>query len=757
MLLQRFNWYIKCFIPILFLNSCLPGEDDVSARYNAINQRALIESSGIDLSRAAHSHMAYLTAKAMRRKNALGNTALTTTATVTAGNAMPVPPSWIKVVECSPFSVITYFTAPPKGIASLTASNGPMTWALGKRFGWESVGVQTTGGTQYPPKASDLNCHNKVGGDIVMGSPIFVLGFRYNTTALPDPMKTTQPVFTRDITIPCPAGTSGAVKRQQVCQLVFSDTETSHENTQIKLGAGGVVNDVQRLTKKWECTQDETAPPTPLTTEEIAAYCLDPANSITKQPDNTIVMDAESLKELLENNNPTGTYSFVCRSSANGNCIAEPYIPSERTFLRCDENIPPARFVINPTLPPTLTVNGDLQGDVGLTRDCGSQWTGSLEARYLARRCNLILINQDGQEENVSTAQTIYQIAYSGAKCSRDLVTTMNCPAGQGLDANKQLPVTRRMVMNEYMALDWTPTKNTPKAWNTSKPATKDSRAEVLATALARGYVVPDLTDAELAAASGNDGMWSEAIVDAMNRAKPGSASKDIIACNNSGNPCSNGSSSNNIDIWVDTGALQNGNYGGGRVVLVNRVCSGTGSCNPIMGLVQPMCNGICTDNGDIEILESSFEALLTSYLAKVDTPLPPENAIARLNPSVSLPLFNDANALCELASSSAKRLMIFGVFDESIDFDKVVQCPALPNQAFTSVRDMMDAAVDKYRSNGGDLFIFANHITLGNEGKPVYHLLNPSDFNETGLVSTTITNWLINPIPRPDPCTIVR
>jgi hypothetical protein len=468
-------------------------------------------------------------------------------------------------------------------------------------------------------------------------------------------------------------------------------------------------------------------------------------------------MDAESLKELLENNNPTGTYSFVCRSSTNGNCIAEPYIPSERTFLRCDENIPPARFVINPTLPPTLTVNGDLQGDVGLIRDCGRQWTGSLEARYLARRCNLILINQDGQEENVSTAQTIYQIAYSAAKCSRDLVTTTNCPAGQGLDSSKQLPVTRRMVMNDYIAMDWTPTKTTPKAWNTSKPATKDSRAEVLSTALVRGYVVPDLTDAELAAASGNDVMWSEAIVDAMNRAKPGSASKDIVACNNSGNPCSSGSSGNIIEIWVDTAALQNGNYGGGRIALTDRLCSGTGSCNPILGVDQPICNGICADNGEIEILESSFEALLTSYLSKIDNPLPPENAIVRLNPSASLPLFNDPTVLCELASSQAKRLIIFGIFDETQDFNKPEGCPALGGGTFNAVRDMMDAAVDKYRSNGGDLFIFANHITLGNEGKPVYHLLNPNDFTEAGLISKTIRSWLINPIPKPDPCTIVR
>lgn len=759
MLLRKISFLLS----VALLSGCLPGEDDVAARYNAINQRALIESSGIDLSRAAHSHMAYLTAKAMRRKNVLGDTELTTTPTVTAGNTMPIPPSWIKVVECSPFSVMTYFTAPPKGISSLTASNGPMTRALGKRFGWESVGVQTAGGTQYPTKAASLHCVNKAGSDIADGSPIFVLGFNYNTTTLPDPRKTTQPTFTRDITVPCPTGTSGVVKRQQVCQLVFTDTETNVENTQIKLGANGAVNDVQRLTKNWECTPDDMATPAPLTADEIAAYCRDPANDITKQSDNAIVMDVESLKELLENNNPSGTYSFVCRSSANGTCLAEPYIPGERTFLRCDENKPAARFVINPTLPPTLSANGELQGNPAETRDCGRGWKGTLEARYLARRCNLILVNQDGQEENVSTAQTIYQIAYSGAKCSRELVTTIACPVADGLDSTRQLPVTRRMVMNDYLALEWTPTKSTPKSWNTSKPATNDSRGEVKAIAQTQSYVVPDISEADLSAASGNDAIWSEAIVDAMNRAKPGSASKDIISCDNSGDPCSSGPPNNNIEIWVDTAPLRN--YGGAIINMPKLVCStNQAACNPILGRNQDMCgNGECLQpplsdpNRVIQISGSDFETLLSDYLQKTGSPLPPNNNISRLDPAASLPLLNEPNVVCQLASSSAPRLMIFAIFDESQDVVTNVDCPALPGKTYTSIREMINDAVAAYKARGGDLLIFANHLTLGTEGQPVHHDLDVTAFNETGLVSTTISNWLINPIVPPNPCNLIN
>lgn len=742
----------------LLVGACSP-DDDVSAKYNAINQRALLEASGLDLSRAANNHMGYLTAKAMRRKNVLGESALTDTESVT-DNPVPEVPGWIKVVECSPFSVMTYFTATPKGVSSLMASGGIMSKAIGNRFGWDSVGVQTANGTQYPTKAVKLHCINKVGTDIVVGSPIFVMGFNYDAITLPDPMKTTEPEFTRDITIPCPAGISGAVKRQQVCKLVFSDTETTPENLQIQIGTEGPFNEVQRLNKKWECTPDDNAPPEPLTTQEIADYCRDPVNDIAKEPDNTIVMQAESLKELLENNNQDGKYSFVCRSNGNGSCIAEPYYPSEHTFLRCDENIPPARFVVNPVLPPMLSPNGDLQGNPGETRDCGRGWHGELKARYMARRCNLVKVNQNGQEETVSTAQTIYQIAYAGAKCSRDMATTIACPVMQGSDPNKRLPVVRRYTMNDYLALDWTPTKNVPKAWNNTAPATRDSRGEVLGTALAQGFVVSDMSQTDLNSVSVNDEIWSEAIVDAMNRSKPGSASKNIISCDNSGNPCSNGAPDNNIEIWVDTAPLRN--YGGAILSLPQLVCTTNTSperpvCNPILGRNQSTCSGEClvdsTDLDQLPISDSNYEGLLSNYINAIQSPLPPENMIIKLEPAASLPMLNEPGVVCQLASTTAPRLIIFSHFEESFDLASNVDCPALPGRTYTSIREMIEDAVAAYKARGGDLLIFANHLTLGNEGQPVHHNLNTNDLTAEGLVSTTISGWVQNPIPRPNPC----
>ncbi|RYU93034.1 hypothetical protein [Emticicia agri] len=752
---------IPFLLSVALLSGCLPDEGDVSARYNAINQRAHIENMAGSLATSAQNLSAYLVASQMKRKKPLSDDGKILSDKPTdytvQNNPKPVPPTGIHVSSCGKYGAITYFTQTPAGVASLKQQGNIMATSLALKFGNDAVGMKNANSVQLPKKGLALGC--TVGEDIVEGSPIFVAGFLApdGLDGLPDPKKTTQPTFKRDITLPCPTGTDGVIKREQICQLKFADNETTREIGTITIG--NATNEIQRLNKSWECTPDLSTTLPPATSQEISIYCRDPSQDITKPADDVIELQVSSLKQELEGSGP-GYYTFFCRKNKDGSntCDAEPYNPEPKTYLKCDQDMPPPRFTINPYSPMQLNAIGELIGNPAENRDCGKGWYGRLTARYLTRRCQLIKV-VDGVSQVVSTPQTIYRVGYAAAQCERDLNTTVACPAIAGSNPNNRLPIVRHVTMNIPVALEWSMSKPSSNAWDTSRMSTNDSRPEIWQTADERGYVVPDISAATLDAAP-NDLIWSELLVDAMRKRNPASVSDPIISCNNAGDPCGTGGNSNGIEIWVDTGGLQNGTYTGAPISLPNLICSGSGSCNPILGQEQSICNGFCdrdADNPNIELLESSYEALLTAYLSKVDNPLPPDNSITRLNPATSLPLFNDPTVLCELASSQAKRLMIFGIFDETQDFSKPEGCPALGGGTFNSVRDMMDAAVDKYRSGGGDLYIFANHINLGNEQKPVYNNLRANDMAEGGLISTTLSNWLINPVPKPNPCANVN
>lgn len=761
---------IPLFLSVALLSACLPDEGDVSARYNAINQRAHIENMAGSLATSAQNLSGYLVASQMKRKTPLQDDGKILSDKPTdftvQNNPKPVPPTGIHVSSCGKYGAIAYFTQTPAGVASLKQQGNTMAASLVSRFGHDAVGMKDTNGIQLPKKGVTLGC--TVGDDIQDGSPIFVAGFLApdGLDGLPDPKKTTQPTFKRDITLPCPTGTDGVIKREQICQLKFDDNETTRETGTIIIGTAS--NEIQRLNKSWACTPDLSAPLPPPTLQEISVYCRDPSQDIAKPADDVIELQIPSLKQELEANGP-GYYTFFCRKNKDGSntCDAEPYNPEPKTYLKCDQDMPPPRFTVNPYSPMQLNANGELIGNPTENRDCGKGWYGKLTARYLTRRCQLMKI-VDGVSQIVSTPQTIYRVGYAQAQCEADFRTTVACPDPSqlpGSDPSRRIPVTRHVRMLKPVALDWSENKPGPAAWDTSRIATTDSRPEVLLTAGMVAVnkpqaVIPLITRAQLDSHTDTDS-WSEALTDAMYNADNDSIERKITSCNNTGDPCGVSNAQTAIEVWVDSGAL--GGYTGDSFNMDNLTCSLPPNvrCNPILGRLQSMCaGGECLRDDAVNppsyISGSSFDELITSYFTNVESPLPLGNVIQRFSPSMSLPLLNNPNVLCDMASSEVTRLMIFGVFDDTLAMDKPVQCPALGGETYINIRDMMDDAVEAYRGRGGDLIIFANHITLGNEGKPVYHLLNANIFRPTGLVTTTLASWLLNPIVPPSPCTLI-
>lgn len=756
-------------LAVIFLSSCLPDEGDVSARYNAINQRAHIENVAGSLSTSAQNLTAYLMASQMKRKTPLQNEGKILSDKPTdftvQNNPKPVPPTGVHVSSCGKYGAIAYFTEKPAGVSSLKQQGNTMAASLVSKFGHDAVGMKDTNGIQLPKKGLTLGC--TVGDDIQDGSPIFVAGFLApdGLDGLPDPKKTTQPTFKRDITLPCPTGTDGVIKREQICQLKFDDNETSRETGTIIIGTAS--NEIQRLNKSWACTPDLSAPMPPPTSQEISVYCRDPSHDIAKPADDVIELQIPSLKQELEANG-SGYYTFFCRKNKDGSntCDAEPYNPEPKTYLKCDQDMPPPRFTVNPYSPMQLNANGELIGNPTENRDCGKGWYGKLTARYLTRRCQLMKI-VDGVSQVVSTPQTIYRVGYAQAQCEADFRTTVACPDPSllpGSDPSRRIPVTRHVRMLKPVALDWSENKPSPAAWDTSRIATTDSRPEVLLTAGMVAVnkpqaVLPLITRAQLDSHTDTDS-WSEALTDAMYNADNDSIERKITSCNNTGDPCGVATASHDIQIWTDPHPLQN--MGGDIFNMINLTCStNQQQCNPILGQTQSMCGGggQCEQtqaNPYIPIIAGNFDELVNQYFDAVDSPLPPNNNILIYSPATSLPLFNDPNAVCEMASSDASRLMIFGFFDETIAFNGVAECPALPGKSYTNIRDMMDDAVEAYKARGGDLLIFANHINLGNEGKPVYHLLNANIFREDGTVTTTLRNWFLNSVVPPSPCTLI-
>ncbi len=62
---------LTLLLALASLTACLPDEGDVSARYNAINQRAHIENVAGSLATSAQNLSAYLAASQMKRKTPL--------------------------------------------------------------------------------------------------------------------------------------------------------------------------------------------------------------------------------------------------------------------------------------------------------------------------------------------------------------------------------------------------------------------------------------------------------------------------------------------------------------------------------------------------------------------------------------------------------------------------------------------------------------------------------------------------------------
>ncbi|WP_259015535.1 hypothetical protein [Emticicia fluvialis] len=755
----------------ILISGCLP---DDSERIRRINQRAVIENTARDLATSAMNLSSYLSATKMKRRALLdsdGQVVSDDANDFTVTNLqVPVPPSAITASPCGDYGAIAYYHALPSGIGSLLMHGNAMAASLVPTFGHDAVGMKSGYWIQLPKKAVELGC--TVGNDILDGSPIFVAGFALTDgmNGLPDPSKTTEPVFDRVITMPCPAGTNGVIKRDQTCRLKSKDDETVKEDGFIIIN--DAPNERQRLTKNWECTPDLSQPQTPPTTEEIAVYCRDPANDITKIPDNAVAMQMVNLKEALENNGP-GYYTFFCRPNKDGSnaCEAKPYSPEPRTFLDCGRVEPnPPRFVINPVEPLQMNENGDLIGNEQEIRECGRGWRGRLTARYLARRCTLKRNDGYNSTTIISTPQTIYRIGYAQAQCERDIETTVACPDPSlvpGSDPNKRLWVVRHARMLKPVALDWSENKPGPAAWDTTRIATTDSRTEVRETAAMSApnkppAVIPATTRAELDSIS-DSRVWSEKLVDAMRQADPSSIEAPIVSCNNNGNPCGIPTPQTGIEVWAESDRLWP-YTGDGNFTMVNLTCSVARHkrCNPILGEDQANCReGVCSQDQNEPLLYigegGRFDQLVNSYFSYVETPLPPGNAILRVAPSTSVPLFNDANAICNIASTDFSRLMIFGTYNEEYaSFDGVRQCAALGNKPYTDSRDMLDDAVDVYLAKGGELVIFTDHIKMGNEGKPVYHLLNTNIFSESGLVTTTLQSWLRNAPSAGNPCTVI-
>lgn len=461
----------------LAVTGCLPGEQDVSEKYNDINQRTQIENTGMSLMQAANSMTAYLVADSMRLKAPLSDEGITGLRSV-KDNVKPTMPPGVIAVPCGGDGIasLAYFTAQPKGVPDLKNSGETMAKALSQRFGAAFVGFKKSGdGIQLPKVAADVGC--TVGGDIIANSPIFAAGFEYKGyegtlgAVLPDAQMATQPSILRDITLPCPSGMQGVIKREQECKLISSSDKK--EKAKVQLGDDKYANTVSRLDKEWRCNPDLATPLSP-TADEITQYCIDPNAGLAKQPDNTINLATDNVKRILETG--AGVYDFKCRRNADGtnSCDAQPYTPPanvpRNTVLRCDPRPVPEQYVINPVLPvqvdsagkvisetPAATKTGAILGN----RSCGQGWMGDLIAGYQVRACQLVKI-ENGVTTPIKLAQTIYKIGYVGARCTAPpKEATYSCP--RPYDGNVILRESNYMTkplalqLGNAPAGDWSP------------------------------------------------------------------------------------------------------------------------------------------------------------------------------------------------------------------------------------------------------------------------------------------------------------
>ncbi|WP_147276949.1 hypothetical protein [Runella aurantiaca] len=703
------------------------------------------------------------------RKSPLGDTALTTLPTIPEDRRpKPVHPVGVVVKPCGAFGTLAYFNRQPRGLPPLAVIGGSMMRAMALRFGGENVGIRTTNGvTELPVLTQTVADCNSVDADILPGSPIFAAGFDYNDTALPDRKEVTWPTVARYITIPCPSGFDGVIKREQKCQLQYDPLSEEHEEGEILIGGDKTPNKKARINKTWDC---DTAADGPATADEITAFCRDPTDVLAKPADSPLAMQAKNMRVLLEDNNPNGFYDFKCRGSG-GDCTAAPVTNPEvpkGTYYRCEQSSAQTPYyVVNPQRPLQLDGAGNVVGG-GASQDCGRNWTGDLTARYQVRRCNLYRNNGSG-EELVRQSQTLYHIAYAGAKCSTTVNTTVACPVG---NAAGRLPVVRRMTMVKPAALDWRPAIPGTADWSTSTISTNDSRQEIKDMADEKGFIVPDTTRAELDAADTNT-EWALKLAAAMERRDPSSMDNKVVACDNTGEPCKVESSSE-IRIVVDqTSSRPLASLLGGTFTLRNLQCvAGTGTCHPLLGDDQPKtCSGRCLVDAskgptDITISGGNYELLLESYLAAVTKNLPPDVTITvdRVSNGNSLALFTDTGSICDLAAAKTPRLMVFGyaLTNGNNNYTSTISCPALSGQAYNRPYDLLSDAISSFVGKGGQLRVYSSGefaslwATAGIAGTTGNELV------EAGSASRALADWIKNPIGGTpvsigNPCDLVR
>ncbi|MFN8343971.1 MAG: hypothetical protein U0X91_03150 [Spirosomataceae bacterium] len=750
------------------LTSCLPGESDVAERYNRINQRAAVQNTGLSLAQAAQSLATYRIAAATVRKSPLDDASLTTLPTISdQENPEPVPPQGMGVVPCGKFGALAYFTAQPKGIPPLNTVSSTMARSLATRFGGQNVGLNLPNSTiEMPPIAKTMtDCH--VGSDIMAGSPIAASGFQYKDDRLPDKKKVTWPSVTRNVTIPCPSGYQGVIKRDQKCTLVYDEHDTTPETGEILVGGYNTPNKKVRPNKEWRCqTADGSA-----SADEIARFCRDPTKNMIKPDDLAINLKADSLQQILDTTGP-GFYQYKCRANSDGtnSCDAEPYVSTQPdSFLRCDKINTPPLYVTNPVTPLTLDASNHLIGNPAAIQSCGRGWNGKLTARYLVRRCNLYQ-TVDGVEQLLKQSQTIYYIAYAAAQCATRVRTQVQCPVG---NLSGKLPVERDLVMLKPVALDWRPRIPGMADWSTSETATNDSRQEVKDEAavndLTRGkvpYIVPDISRTDLASASTPE-TWSLKLAEAMKKRDPTSISTDIVpgSCNNDGDPCKTAVNSNEIVIYYDNGnnkPLEN--IIGDSFTYRKLTCSnGTDTCHPLLGPRQAACNGLCADDGTlITVSGDNFKELLLDYINKIASKnLPAGFSISVQERSITLPYFNEPSSMCELAGTNAKRIILIGFYNPGYEgtLGNNLICPFLAPGGYNTMIAMASDAVQKYREYG-DLALYANHIgNIGADGFMGGIGVRADLLKDDGAITQKLQSWLSNSLPGipQNPCNLIR
>jgi hypothetical protein len=761
---DKIFYFLICFVATLFVTACLPGESDVAERYNNINQRAAVENAGLTLVHAAQNHTTYLMGLATVRKSPLADEALTTLPTISEEqNPEPKLPVGLAVEDCGTFGSIAYFTAQPRGLPPLKIISGTMLRALASRFGAESVGVKTMSGSLDMPKVTKTMTGScGIIGTILPGSPIFAAGFQYKETSLPDRKKVTWPGVDRDVTLPCPSGYNGVIKREQKCTFVFDENNKDLEKGTIKVGGYDTVNPKARQDKQWRCDSADG----PATAAEIMVFCRDPNDNMDKPDDSPVSLQAENMRILLEESR-TGYYDFKCRRNPDGTdtCnatpVTNPDVPKD-TFYRCEKVSPTPLYVVNPKKPLTFDASGDVVGGGPSPQDCGRGWTGDLTARYQVRRCNLYRSTGSG-EELVQRSQTLYHIAYAAAQCTTTFSMRVQCPIG---DLTGTVPIVRTITMLKPAALDWSPRIPGTVDWSTSQMATSDSRAEVKTDAATKGFVVPAISRADLSSSPDNTA-WSLKLADAMKAADPSSIENKVIACDDTGEPCGSEPANNEIVIYYDNGnnrPLEN--TPGDSFSFDKLICTnGTDTCNPLLGEEQPLCDGVCaTDGTTITVSGGDFKELLIDFIGKIASKnLPPGTSISLQEKSTTLSYFNEISDVCELAGSTAKRMMLLASYNGNYDnlFANVV-CQFLgTDKRYNSMLQMSSDAVQKYKESG-DLALYSlitNPPGSGTGGISGDGTISANLLKRDGAITQKIRLWLKNQLPTTPlrPCDSIR